>query len=254
MNKQNSLIEQQLNHRTIREFTEDQISDQVISQLEEVAIHTATSTGMQYASVIRVKDPEKKAQIAEVCNQDYVARAPELWIFIVDLYRNTQIAKEHDADTVSSKQLERFLQGYSDAVLMAQNVNNAVESLEMGAVFLGSIQNNMGAMIDILQLPELTAPVLGLAFGHPNQEPQLKPRIPKEMRIFEDTYHYPDNAKEIMDAYDQEMTTYYDLRDSNRRVDSFYEQVVKKSNLRQSRREELIEDLRKQGFNVQPIE
>lgn len=74
------------------------------------------------------------------------------------------------------------------------------------------------------------------------------------MRIFEDTYHYPDNAKEIMDAYDQEMTTYYDLRDSNRRVDSFYEQVVKKSNLRQSRREELIEDLRKQGFNVQPIE
>lgn len=57
-----------------------------------------------------------------------------------------------------------------------------------------------------------------------------------------------------MDTYDQEMTTYYDLRDSNRRVDSFYEQVVKKSNLRQSRREELIEDLRKQGFNVQPIE
>ncbi|MDK7303267.1 hypothetical protein [Aerococcus urinae] len=50
------------------------------------------------------------------------------------------------------------------------------------------------------------------------------------------------------------MTTYYDLRDSNRRVDSFYEQVVKKSNLRQSRREELIEDLGKQGFNVQPIE
>ena len=28
MNKQNSLIEQQLNHRTIREFTEDQIIDQ----------------------------------------------------------------------------------------------------------------------------------------------------------------------------------------------------------------------------------
>ncbi len=33
MNKQNSLIEQQLNHRTIREFTQDQISDQVITQL-----------------------------------------------------------------------------------------------------------------------------------------------------------------------------------------------------------------------------
>ncbi|MDK6419943.1 NADPH-dependent oxidoreductase, partial [Actinotignum timonense] len=96
----------------------------------------------------------------EVCNQDYVARAPELWIFIVDLYRNTQIAKEHEADTASSHQLERFFQGYSDAVLMAQNVNNAVESLDMGAVFLGSIQNNMGAMIDILELPELTAPVL----------------------------------------------------------------------------------------------
>lgn len=50
----------QLNHKTIREFKEDKLDPQLIEALLDVANHTATSTGMQSYSIIRVKDPEKK--------------------------------------------------------------------------------------------------------------------------------------------------------------------------------------------------
>ncbi|MDK6804640.1 nitroreductase family protein [Aerococcus sp. UMB7834] len=246
----NEWLDKQLDHRTIREFKDQAVPEEIVDQLAEVAMRTATSEGMQMASIIRVKDPDKRHAIAEVGKQEYIARAPELWIFLVDTYRNQQIAEQEGRENLAAHQLERFLQGYSDAVLMAQNVNNAVESLGMGAVFLGSIQNNMGQMIDILDLPPLTAPVLGLAFGEPNQSPQLKPRMPKTLRFFEDTYHLPEDAESLLEDYDQEMTTYYDLRDANRRVDSFFKQVGDKMENRRPRREALIDDLRKQGFNL----
>ena len=48
-----------------------------------MARRTATANGMQ-ASWLFITDSEIK-EIAQVCNQEYVARAPELLIFIVDL-------------------------------------------------------------------------------------------------------------------------------------------------------------------------
>lgn len=63
-----------LNHRTIREFKSSPIPPQQLSILLDVAKRTASSQGMQSFSIIRIVDPAIKAQIAEVCNQEYVAR------------------------------------------------------------------------------------------------------------------------------------------------------------------------------------
>ena len=66
-----------------------------------------------------------------------------------------------------------------------------------------------------------------LAIGYPNQEPQLKPRMDMKYRVFENTYKIHDNYLEELKDYDEEMQTYYDLRDTSRRVDCFSDcQVV----------------------------
>ena len=87
----NETIRKNLDHRTIREFTEDPIPKEIVDQLFQVARRTASSTGMQASSIIRVNDREKKKAIAKVCRQESVARAPELWILIVELYRYGRI-------------------------------------------------------------------------------------------------------------------------------------------------------------------
>lgn len=240
----------QLNHRTIREFKKKPVDEGLVESLKEVANHTATSTGMQSYSILRIVDQKTKDRIAEIGGQDYIARAPELWIFIVDVYRNSCIAREQGVKLEAEGDSDRFFQGFTDACLAAQNVTNAIEEAGLGAVYLGSILNDAEAIIDLLDLPRLTFPVVGLGFGEPDQSPQLKPRMPMELKFFEDRYREYDNYMDVIADYDREMQTYYDLRDSGRRMDSFSNQVVKRLEGASKNRAKLAVIAEKQGFHL----
>ena len=108
MNATNEMIKSQLNHRTIREFKDEEIPEEILNTLIEVARRTASSTAMQASSIIRVTSKELKKEIAKICNQEYVERAPELLIFIVDQYRNWNIAKEKNCYEESIREMDRF--------------------------------------------------------------------------------------------------------------------------------------------------
>lgn len=138
----NLMIQRQLNHRTIREFKNEGIPEEVFYKLIEVARRTPTSNGMQASSIIRVTDNQKRKAIADVCKQEYVARAPELLILIADQYRNYRIADEKGGYEPSARDMDRFFQGFTDACLTAQNIVNAAEALDLGVVYLGSILND----------------------------------------------------------------------------------------------------------------
>ncbi len=101
---------------------------------------------------------------------------------------------------------------------------------------------------EILKLPELTFPVVGLGIGYPNQEPQLKPRMNMEFRVFENEYKVFDNYLEELKDYDEEMQTYYDLRDANRRVDSFTNQVVGKFKNANPKRQDILNIISKKDL------
>src|SRR5690554_4239295 len=116
----NEMIKRQLEHRTIREFKNESIPSEILEQLLEVARRTASSTGMQASSIIRVRKPEIKKKISKVCKQEYVARAPELLIFIVDLYRNYRIAQEKNCFEESIRDMDRFFSAFTDACITAQ--------------------------------------------------------------------------------------------------------------------------------------
>lgn len=243
-------IENQLNHRTIREFTEEKVATEVLERLLQVANCTATSTGMQFYSIIRITDKKRKEEISKICNQEYVARVPELLIFVADLYRNAKILEEKGENLSSKNQMDRFFQGFTDACLAAQNMVCAIEELGMGAVYFGSILNDYDRLIELLHLPELTFPVVGLGFGYPNQAPQLKPRMKMAWKCFENQYVCYDNYLERIKDYDEEMTHYYDLRDSNRRSDNFSNQVVQKYRANIEKRIHVMDSIVRQGFRL----
>ena len=105
----NDMIKKQLAHRTIRDWKDKKVSDADLEIFKEVIQRTATSTGMQTYSVIRVVDADKKKAISDITTQSYVATAPELFIFIVDGYRTAQIAKELTGkDNANAGDMERF--------------------------------------------------------------------------------------------------------------------------------------------------
>ncbi len=246
----NEMIKKQLAHRTIREFKDERIPEEMFSILMEVGRRTASSTGMQASSIIRVTDKELRREIALICNQEYVQRAPELLIFIVDLYRNKKIANEKQCFETSASDMDRFFSGFTDACIMAQNIVNAAESMELGSVYLGSILNDSEKLCKLLKLPELTFPVVGLGIGYPNQNPQIKPKIDMELRVFENEYKIFDNYLVELKDYDEEMHTYYDLREANRRVDTFSDQVVTRMKNPNPKRARILNNIGEQGFDL----
>lgn len=236
----NETITTQLNHRTIRSFT-DQAVD--LDPILDVAMRTPSSLGLQQCSIINVTDPELKAGLARIGNQPYVKDAPVYLLFIVDTWRNDQLT---DADGAAYPR--NFIAGFTDACLMAQNVCVAAESLGLGVNYYGNVHNDAQAIIDLLQLPPLTFPVVGMGIGYPNQEPQLKPRLPKTVRFMENGYVEAD--VDVLKEYDEEMQTYYDLRNPDQPVKSFSTQVAGHYGQPKDKRDTTWEVARAQGFDA----
>lgn len=246
----NETIHHQLAHRTIREFKQQAVDQEILQLLLQVANRTASSTCMQSYSIIHVTDPEKRQAIADVCRQKYIVRVPVLLIFLVDVYRNARIVAEQGCDLPASRDMDRFFQGFTDASLAAQNLNVAAESLGLGAFFIGSILNDTDRMIDILNLPELTFPVVGVGLGYPDQEPQQKPRLDLALKVFENEYQSLDAYLPAIADYDLAMQTYYDLRDPGRPVDTFSKQVVARLENTNINRSQMLRSVQRQGFDL----
>ncbi len=250
MKVKNETIQTQLSHTTIRSFKDEPVPTEIFDQLMEVAKRTPTSNGMQSMSIISVTDQAIKEKIAQVCKQDYVAKSPILLIFVVDSYRNYRIALENDCEKSSASDMDRFIQGFTDGCLAAQNVVVAAESLGLGINYFGSILNDPPAICEILELPKLVFPIVGLGIGYPNQEPALKPRFDNKLRVFENKYTEFDNYMELIEEYDKEMNTYYDLRNTNTPLPAFSKQVVAKLNNVIEKRQEIAKDMKDQGFDL----
>lgn len=246
----NKTIEKQLQHRSIRKFKDTKVDEDTLNTLFEVANHTASSIAMQSYSIIRITDKETKTKISEICKQDYIRDFPELVIFVVDVYRNAKISEEMGKDLPHKKDMDRFFQGFTDGVLASQNMVNAIESLDMGTVYLGSILNDPQAIIDLLELPRLTFPIVGLGFGYPDQDPMLKPRMNISLKVFENKYEKQYNYLDSIKEYDTEMKKYYDLRDESQSLDEFSKQVVAVLEMKNEKRSKLLNVVKSQGFNL----
>lgn len=231
----NATIEALLGRRSIRKFKDEAIDDDTRATLETVAQHAASSQFLNDWSAIRTT-------------------APLLYVFVIDEHRNARIAERKGIDPASDefhlKYSYRFTQAQNDAVLALHAMETAAYSLGLGCVILGSLLNNIPGLIDVLNLPEYTYPVLGLAIGKPDQNPTVKPRMPRTMQFFENTY--PADADGVLDqlpAFDEEVHRYYDLRQADRPVDAFSDQVATISRQDVSH-QTLLDKAAAQGFRL----
>ncbi len=245
----NTTIQTLLNHKTIRSYLNKPISNEIFEVLMEVANRTASSSGMQQASIIHVVDQSKKEIIAQVCKQDYVAQAPVLLIFVVDQHRNHHIAMEVSNQANQTNDVDRFFQGFTDAALMAQSVVTAAESLGLGTTYLGAIHNDDETVIKALNLPHLTYPVVGLLIGYTHIEPTLKPRLSTSLRVFKDEYVSYTEYMPQLKAMDEAMSNYVDTRNPSRTMAPFTQQVSERMNYANPLRLRMGQNILKQGFS-----
>ena len=91
----NETIASQLAHRTIRAYKERPLTEAEIETLMEVARHTATASYLQGYTVLHITDPQVREKIYAASGQPYVGGTKgDMFIFVVDLYRNSRIRAE----------------------------------------------------------------------------------------------------------------------------------------------------------------
>lgn len=244
----NTTLEHQFNHRTIRKFKDTPLTSEQLEAIIHAASMTPTYTFLQAASIIGITDKTQQEKIAAICKQPYVAEAGYLFVIVADMNRNARIAEAKEVSLENIDRADRFFATFYDATLMTMNMATAAESMGLGYVLLGSINNDMQAMIDLLELPPYTFPCLGLAVGIPDQSPTLKPRLPKEYIFMENKYQPIEKPLETLKEYDAIVHEYYDLRDTNNRVDTFTNQMAKCMTNVPPSRFNFLDVLHKQGL------
>lgn len=251
----NQTITTLLNRRSIRQFSTDPLDDDTIATLEAVAQRAPSSQFLNDWSAIRITDPSLKTEIASIGRQSYIAQAPLLYIFVADQHRNAVIAQSQGVDTHSGTFTlnagYRYAQAQNDTVLALHAVETAANSLGLGSVILGSVLNDSNRLIDLLHLPQYTVPVLGLAIGKPVQSPELKPRMPRSMQFFENTYPSSDTMfLEPLQQFDEAVHQYYDLRHADRPVAAFSTQVKAVATAPEPRAKAIAPIASRQGFDL----
>ena len=119
----------------------------------------------------------------------------------------------------------------------------------LGAVLLGSINNQPKELIKVLDLPKMTYPVLGIQIGIPDQDPQLKPRLPLDKIVFENEYPKDFQLSDLKEYDGGRAKLTMILRNANQRIDAFTNQIAG-SKLQESiiGRDDIMEVLHSQGL------
>ncbi|WP_438350588.1 oxygen-insensitive NADPH nitroreductase [Paenibacillus sp. FA6] len=207
----NETIQLLKNHRSIRKYKPDPISDNELEQILLSAQAASTSSNIQAYSVVAIRDPERKKLLAELAgNQKHIIESSVFLVWCADLNR-IKVAIELHEDTKMHQNVELFLLGTIDATLAAQNAVIAAESLGYGIVYIGGIRLNPKEVSELLELPPLVYPVFGLCIGVPDQEPDIRPRLPLTAVYHKEVYHEEGQLGDI-EEYDAITHEYYATR------------------------------------------
>ncbi|NVJ55831.1 MAG: oxygen-insensitive NADPH nitroreductase [Vibrionaceae bacterium] len=218
----NSTIQTMLGHRSIRKFTAQPIDKEQLDTILQAGLAASSSSMLQVVSVIRVTDKEKRQQLAQYAgNQAYVDSAAEFLVFCIDYQRHATINPQVQADFT-----ELTLIGAVDSGIMAQNCLLAAESMGLGGVYIGGLRNNAQHVDELLGLPQNTAVLFGMCLGHPDQDPEVKPRLPAHVVVHENQYQQLD--LDDIKRYDQTMHDYYSNRSSNQKQSTWSQEVTTK--------------------------
>lgn len=233
-------------HRSIRKFKDQPIDDALLHEVLSAGQCAATSSFLQGATIIRVRNPQSREQLAVFAgNQAYVASAPEFLVFCADLRRAGNYC-ERDGKPFSGDYTEHFIIATVDAALMAQNTVVAAESAGLGICYIGGLRNNPRQVSDLLKLPVGVYPVFGLCLGYPDQNPEVKPRLPLAVILKDEVYDDSADAA-LIEHYDAQIQEYYRTRTGGGHGISWSQQVSEL--LSQKARPHMRGFLSEQGFD-----
>ncbi|MFA6014534.1 MAG: nitroreductase family protein [Gallionellaceae bacterium] len=205
----NETIRTQHRHRSIRNFTNQAVSDEMLNAIIESAHCAPTSMNAQEISLVVVRDTGRKARIAELAgNQAWISQAPVFIAIIIDFHKTDIGLRKAGMTQTAHESMEGFGVAAVDAGIALATMITAAESQGLGIVPIGGIRRNPQALIELLELPPLTFPLVGLCIGHIAKDVAQKPRM--DIATFRHNERYDASGyAAAIDTYDATLMNYW---------------------------------------------
>jgi FMN reductase (NADPH)/FMN reductase [NAD(P)H] len=194
------------NRRSVRAFCERPVARETVDQLVASTLRAPTAGGMMLYSLIEITDQAIKEQLAESCDhQPFIGKAPLVFIFLADYQRWYDYMVACGVPALCARQgavMRRpgegdLLLACCDALIAAQTMVVAAESLGLGSCYIGDIMERYEFHRELLHLPQYTFPIGMLCLGYPAEtaaQRKLTPRYDREFLCFQNQYQRQDTA------------------------------------------------------------
>ncbi|MEE1232286.1 MAG: NADPH-dependent oxidoreductase [Phocaeicola sp.] len=239
------------NRRTIRKYKDQDISNQLLTELLTDSFRASTMGGMQLYSVVVTREKVMKEKLAPFhFNQPMVTQAPVVLTFCADFNRFSLWCKQREAVPGYDNFLS-FMNAATDALLVTQNFCTLAEENGLGICYLGTTIYNPEPIIELLKLPRLVIPVATITVGYPDECPEQPDRLPVSGIIHDEYYHdyTPDNIEQIY-AYKESLPINKQFVEENKKetLAQVFTDVRYRKSDNECMSEKLMEVLKKQGF------
>jgi FMN reductase (NADPH) len=174
--------------RTIRKYTAENISEELLQELLEAGCRASTTGNMQVYSIIITRDQEMKKALAPLhFNQKMVTEAPVVLTFCADFNRFNRWCELNNAEPGYDNFLS-FITAAIDALLVAQTLCIAAESKGLGICYLGTTTYMAQKIAELLKLPKGVVPVTTVTLGWPSELPEQVDRLPLKAVVHNELY------------------------------------------------------------------
>ncbi len=245
------MIDQISNHRTVRKYTNEAISPNLLEEILNSAAQSSNTGNMQTYSVVCTTDKEIKSKLSPAhFNQPMVTGAPLVLTFCADFRRFSDWCKISNAQPAYNN-FESFISAAIDAIIFAQSVSLAAESKGLGICYLGTTTYNAHEIIEILEIPELVIPITTITLGFPSEETELTDRLPLRSIVHYEKYQ-PFSEQEIKNLYKakEEMELYrkFTLENKKETLAQVFTDIRYTQKNNEFFSEKYLNALRNQGF------
>lgn len=172
----NEIIQSLFERKSVRIFTDESVTGEEKALLLECAFQAPTAGCQQLYTIIDVTDQAEKEELAELCDhQPFIATAPVVFVFCADCQKWLDVYREAGLKP-RRPGLGDALLSMADALIAAQNVVTAAESLGLGSCYIGDILENEERVRELLTLPDFVFPAALLVIGRPSQQQRQRPK------------------------------------------------------------------------------
>lgn len=204
-----------LERTSVRRYEREAIPQETMDFIYEAVRNTPTSYNGQQFSVIDIADQTLKEKLYELTNQKQLKTCNRLLIFCSDYNKITLLANRKGVDVPPfTDTMDGVIIGIIDASLAMMSAVVAAQACGLGSNCVGYLRTVDPAKVaELLHLPKGVFVVCGLALGIPREQPDLKPKQPKDVMFFPE--RYPENEEELTDRlteYDEVVTHYNKTR------------------------------------------